>query len=154
VEQAPLYHGRVKWQSLVNTKFNIRISENTGNTFTRYANIVLSMKTPAMQMFPLLCTWHSVTRQRIVSLKTYNSVQQFLVQSLLRFLLKKNCSVFLINIRSGSTLNYKSPLHFSYLATKIYRRIIVYYPSNNVVNVIKFNSCKTGFKMYIYTNTF
>jgi len=35
MEQTPLYHGWVKWQFLVDTKFNIRISENAGNTFTR-----------------------------------------------------------------------------------------------------------------------
>jgi hypothetical protein len=55
MEQVPLCHGRVKWQFLVDTKFYFRISENEGNTFTSKANIVLSIKTPAMQMFPLLC---------------------------------------------------------------------------------------------------
>jgi hypothetical protein len=35
MEQAPPYHGRIQWQSLVNTKLNIPISENADNTFIR-----------------------------------------------------------------------------------------------------------------------
>jgi hypothetical protein len=109
--------------------------------------------TPSKELFLLLCIMLSIIRQRILFTANVRRVKHLPTQILLRFCWRK-----FFSFPPQSQYWWYTRLYKTYILPDLLLKFMDLSVSmlslNEVDNVIKFNSSKTGFKIYRHAKTF